>query len=389
MKLKRGESSGDFMQNVHILIKPASGNCNLDCKYCFYRDLGEKRAQKSFGFMEEQTLEAVIKAGFSCAARECAFAFQGGEPTLAGLPFFEKAVALQKKYNTKKIAVHNALQTNGLGLDAKWAEFFKENHFLVGLSLDGVAETHDHNRVDPSGGGTFSRVMETVRLFEKYGVEYNILTVVNRQTAKDVNRIYAFFKENNLKYLQFIPCLDPYGEAPGQRDYSLTPRSYGEFLIALFDLWYQDIESGQPVFIRQFENYLEMLLGLPPESCGMRGVCGFQHVIEADGSVYPCDFYVLDEYRLGNLNVHTLDEINGKRKEIGFIEASAVIAPKCASCEYFPLCRGGCRRHRPFGKDGTPGLNLFCESYEMFFAHAALKLRALAREIAMFPRDEK
>lgn len=369
------------MQHVHLLIKPASGNCNLNCKYCFYHDLGEKREQKSYGFMDEETLEAVIKAGLSYAKRECTVAFQGGEPTLTGLPFFQKVVELQKKYNTKKILIHNAIQTNGLGLDEAWAAFFKENHFLVGFSLDGIDETHDHNRVDQKGGGTFARVMETVRLFEKYGVEYNILTVVNRQTAKQTKRIYSFYKENNLNFLQFIPCLDPFGEAPGQRGYSLTPRDYGDFLITLFDLWYQDVKNGQAVFIRQFENYIEMLLGLPPESCGMSGVCGCQYVVEADGSVYPCDFYVLDEYRLGNLNVQTMKEINEKRREIGFIEKSAVIAERCRTCTYFPLCRGGCRRQRPIGKNGKPGLNFFCESYEMFFSHAAPKLHTLAREI--------
>lgn len=370
------------MKYVHLLIKPASGLCNLNCTYCFYHDIMEKRDRSSYGFMADSTLEEVIKKGIAYAERECTIAFQGGEPTLTGLEFYEKAVAFQKKHNPKGIPVHNAIQTNGLGLDEAWADFFRENHFLVGISLDGIEDTHDHNRLDPRGEGTFAWVMETIQLFERRHVDYNILTVVNRQTAKKVNRIYHFYKENHLEYLQFIPCLDPLGEEPGKRDYSLTPKEYGLFLNRLFDLWYQDLKNGKPVSIRQFENYIEMMLGYPPEACGMSGVCGYQHVVEADGSVYPCDFYVLDPYRLGNLLETDLEEINRRRKELGFVEESMAVAPKCKGCRFFPLCRGGCRRHRPVAEDGKLGLNYFCESYEMFFAYAEKRMNELARIVA-------
>ena len=146
----------------------------------------------------------------------------------------------------------------------------------------------------------------------------------------------------------------------------------------MFVLWYRDVQAGSAVSIRQFENYVEMLLGYPPEACGMSGVCGMQHVIEADGSVYPCDFYVLDAYRLGNLRETGFEEINAQRRALGFIEASSSVDPKCRACRFFPLCRGGCRRHRPVQPDGALGRNIFCRSYEMFFAHADRRLTDLA-----------
>lgn len=367
------------MKSVHLLIKPASGMCNLNCRYCFYHDIVEKREQKSYGFMTDDTLETVIQKGLAFATQDCTIAFQGGEPTLIGLDFFKKAVAFQKKHNVHKARVHNAIQTNGIGLTAEWADFFRENQFLVGISLDGVKDTHDCNRLDSRGDGTFNRVMQAIQLLESRHVEYNVLTVVNKQTAARANRIYNFYKRNGLQYLQFIPCLDPFGETPGGEAYSLTAEDYGAFLCTLFDLWYRDVREGAPVSIRQFENYIEMLLGYPPEACGMGGVCGMQHVVEADGSVYPCDFYVLDAYRLGNLHTADFSEINEKRREIGFVEQSAAVDEHCRACRSFTLCRGGCRRYRPVQADGTLGLNIFCESYARFFAHTERRMLELAR----------
>ena len=375
----KAEGKGCFVRAIHLLIKPASGLCNLHCRYCFYRDITGKRAQSSYGFMTEETLEAVIQKGLSYAERDCTIAFQGGEPTLAGLDFYKTAVALEKKHSKKGVRIHNAIQTNGIGLDAAWADFLRDNNFLVGISLDGVKETHDCNRLDGRGDGTFQQVMEAIRLLDRGHVEYNVLTVVNRQTAPRVGRIYNFYKRMGLSYLQFIPCLDPYGDAPGAMPYSLTAEDYGGFLCTLFDLWYRDVKKGEGCSIRQFENYIEMLLGFPPEACGMSGVCGMQHVVEADGSVYPCDFYVLDAFRLGNLRTDSFEEINRRRKEIGFVEASGKIDPECRDCRFFPLCRGGCRRHRPVNPDGTLGRNIFCESYKRFFAYTEERLVELAK----------
>lgn len=367
------------MRPIHLLIKPASGMCNLNCRYCFYHDIVEKREQRSYGFMSEDTLEAVIEKGLRYAEGDCTIAFQGGEPTLVGLDFFRAVVALEKKHNKKGLRIHNAIQTNGMVLNEEWADFLRDNNFLVGISLDGTKDTHNCNRVDAKGEDTFKRVMDTITLLQSRNVEFNVLTVVNRQTAPRAVRIYNFYKRTGLTYLQFIPCLDPYGDAHGGTPYSLTAKDYGNFLCTLFDQWYRDAKQGQACSIRQFENYLEMLLGYPPEACGMSGVCGMQHVVEADGSVYPCDFYVLDEYRLGNLRSDSFDQINQRRQELGFVESSMQLDPKCKTCPYFSLCRGGCRRHRPVMPDGTLGLNIFCESYRQFFGYAGNRLAELAQ----------
>lgn len=370
------------MRAVHMLIKPASGLCNISCRYCFYHDLVEKREQGSCGLMDEATLEAVLAKALAAAGQECTIAFQGGEPTLAGLDFFRKAVELQRRLNVNGVRIHNAIQTNGLLLTPEWADFLRENRFLVGLSLDGVKDTHDRFRLDAGGGGTFNRALQAAQLLESRGVDFNILTVVNRATAPRVERIYSFYKRSGWRYLQFIPCLDPFGEEPGSREYSLTAEDYGGFLCGLFDLWYRDAVAGRAPSIRQFENYVEMLLGYPPEACGMAGSCGMQHVVEADGSVYPCDFYVLEGFCLGSLRQDSLEDINRRRQALGFIQQSRQAAPQCRACQHFPLCRGGCRRYRPVLEDGSLGRSVLCQGYRRFFSHAGPRLRELARMAA-------
>lgn len=376
---RKGEKE---MPPIHLLIKPSSGACNLRCRYCFYHDEMKNREQASFGMMTEETLTNVIRKALDYAEGQCTIAYQGGEPTLIGLDFFKKSIELQKQYNHKKLVIHNAIQTNGYALDEEWAKFFAENHFLVGLSMDGTRETHDRYRLSVAGEGTFREVQRTARMFDRFGVEYNILTVVNGQTARKIQSIYTFYKKNGFRYLQFIPCLDPLGEEPGSREYSLTPKAYGEFLCRLFDLWYRDLMQGEEVSIRQFDNYVQMILGYPPESCGMSGICSYQNVVEADGGVYPCDFYVLDGYCLGNLNVCGFEEIQEKRREIGFVEESREIHPDCRECRWFPLCRGGCKRYRePRNEDGQLRKNCFCESYEVFFAYAGERMQRIAASL--------
>jgi uncharacterized protein len=365
------------MPPLSLLIKPASGLCNLRCSYCFYHDVAANREIASYGIMTEETLGHVLKKALEAAEDEIIIAYQGGEPTLAGLDFFKKSVALQGEYNRKKLRIHNAIQTNGIGLDADWADFFRENNFLVGLSLDGIMDVHDRHRVDAGGAGSFSDVMDTVALFDCCGVSYNILAVVTLPLARRIRAAYKFFRRCGFEYLQFIPCLDPLGAPFGGHDYSLTPAVYGRFLCELFDLWYADMERGPAPSIRDFDNYVQMLMGYPPESCNLRGVCGMQYVVEADGAVYPCDFYVLDEMRLGNLNEVDFDKIDRRRAEIRFIEASEPLDPACAGCEYLPICRGGCRRHRETGSG--LGRTYFCEAYKMFFAHALGRLEGIAR----------
>lgn len=367
------------MPPLALLIKPASGMCNINCAYCFYRDIANKRLQESYGFMSLETLEQVIKRAFDFAEGQCTFAFQGGEPTLIGLPFFMKMVELVKTYNTKHIKINYALQTNGYRLSKEWGIFLKKHNFLVGLSLDGTIHSHNAYRKTIAGKGTFKEIMDTAHMFNAQKVDFNILTVVNSKTATAILKIYAFYKKYNFKYLQFIPCLDPFEEASGQKDYSLTPEKYGQFLCELFDLWYSDLTQGRMISIRLFDNYIGMLKGIQPESCDMCGVCSIQHVVEADGSIYPCDFYVFEKYRLGNVFKDSLVEMHSKRMELKFIEESIVTNPECHACKYYFLCRGGCKRHRMMSGDDDYQINYFCFSYKKFFAYAEERLIRISR----------
>lgn len=368
------------MPPLHILMKPASGHCNLHCSYCFYHDIMENREQATYGFMSEETVENIVRKALKYAEGECTFAFQGGEPTLAGLDFFRKVVELVKKYNTKPLRVNYAIQTNGYGLDAEWAQFFRDNRFLVGISVDGTKEDNDRFRFTPQGKSSFNRVWQTVQLFQKFYVQFNILTVVHRHNYRHIERMYRFFQRNNLHYLQFIPCLEPFGAEAKEEEYSLTAKQYGEFLKTLFDLWYRDLQNGNPVYIREFENYIGLLLGQPAESCGMRGVCSCQHVVEADGTVYPCDFYMLDQYKLGNLNDCDFSELMSACQSSGFLDPVPV-DEACKTCQWGPLCRGGCKRYRePFENDEWKR-NCFCEAYQMFFEHAIDRMVDVAQRV--------
>lgn len=368
------------MPPVYLLVKPSSGMCNLRCSYCFYYDVAQNRQEASYGFMSEETMEHVVRNALEAAEGSCTIAFQGGEPTLIGLPFYQKVIQMQKTYNKKKIPVHNAIQTNGYGLSAEWAQFFHEHHFLVGISVDGTIHTHNGYRRSPAGKDTFLDVMKTVDLFDQYKVEYNILTVVHKKTAAALDKIYRYFGKMGFAYQQYIPCLDPLNRPSGESEYSLSPRAYGEFLCRLFDLWYEDYKRGRIVHIRQFENYLSILLTGQAESCDMNGFCSIQNVVEANGDVYPCDFFVLDEYRLGNLNTDSLEEIRTCDAARRFIERSLKKPERCAGCRYRALCRGGCYRHRIMSE--TPGsVDYFCESYRMFFDHCLDRLVQIAKTL--------
>lgn len=365
------------MKNIQLLIKPTSSMCNLNCTYCFYKDVAEHREIENYGFMNIDTLEILIKKALESAEGNCTIAFQGGEPMLIGLEFYKKVIEFQEKYNINGVCIHNAIQTNGYYLDKQWARFFKENHFLVGISLDGHPKVHNKYRVHKNGKGSFEEVMQGINILQKYEVEFNVLTVITNETANKIESIYKFFMKNELKYQQYIPCLAPIDECKEKTNYTLDVKAYEIFLKKLFELWYKDGMSGTQISIRQFENYVWMLLGYPPESCGMCGVCGYQNIVEADGSIYPCDFYVMDDYKLGNIKTDAFEEIYKKREEIGFIERSRQVHPDCVGCKHYDLCRGGCQRYRDDFSAYQLEKNLYCEAYYNFFEEAKERLEQL------------
>ena len=367
------------MPAASILIKPASANCNMDCKYCFYKCLSSHREEYSKGFMQEETLETLVREAIAYADGSLTFAFQGGEPTLAGLDFFQKAVELQQKYNNKKLQIENTIQTNGLLIDEKWARFLGEHRFLVGLSLDGPKKMHDRYRKDAGGQDTFARIMHSVQLLEQYQVDYNVVTVVTNDTAKQASFLYKFWKRNHYPFVQFIPCMDEIKRQDGTQErsiYAVEPEQYGKFLCELFDLWYADFVAGETMDIRMFSNLAQMAAGYPAEECGMNGCCNCYFVVEGDGSVYPCDFYCMDEWKLGTVNDGFV-QMKTSEKAKAFVEASRPVCAACQECPYFSLCRGGCRRWREPFVDGKPGLNQLCSAYRMFFAHTAERTEKL------------
>ena len=363
------------MPILNLLIKPASGSCNMRCRYCFYADEGKNREQATYGIMSEETMHAMVDRAMKFADRECMMMFQGGEPTLAGLSFFRSLVEyLSAHPNPKNIRVRYAIQTNGYVIDKEWAAFLAKHRFLVGISLDGGKEVHDRYRVDVQGKGTYNRVMSTIRLLEKYRVEYNILTVVTATTARSGRKIYEFFKKNGFGWQQYIECLDPIGEIPGNQEFSLTPQRLEQFLKDVFDAWYLDWKSGRYVYNRYFENLLMILNRQMPENCSMRGTCGKQWVVEADGSVYPCDFYALDEWKLGNLNTDDFEQMDKMRETLGFIKWSEQVPDECRTCSWYGLCRNGCRRNREPVTAQSTNVNYFCSAYKHFFEYAYPRL---------------
>lgn len=369
------------MPPINFLIKPASSSCNLRCKYCFYHSIAENREIASYGIMKEDTLEAVIKKGLEYADYYCGFAFQGGEPTIAGLDFFRKCIELESKYNTKNLKISNSLQTNGMLIDEEWAKFLHDNNFLVGLSMDGPKDVHNLNRIDSKADGSFNRVMKTVELFNKNKVEYNILYVVTSYSARYASKIYKFFKEKGFKYLQFINCLDPLNEEPGKRPYSLKPNDLERFLKITFDLWYEDYIRGNYISIRYFDNLINMLIGNRPEACNMTGVCQCSCVIEGDGGVYPCDFYVIDKWLLGNIKDDEIKDMMTSDTGKNFVAPSTQMEQECKECKWVSLCRGGCRRERETFDGENLKLNYYCSAYKAFFDYAYGRLVNIARTV--------
>ena len=364
-------------RDITILVKPVSGMCNMRCAYCFYADEMKKREKALCGIMNKDICDALIsKALEYVGGGHISFVFQGGEPLLAGIEFFKYFIQQVKCKNIENAVVDYSVQTNGTLIDETWAAFFKENAFLLGLSMDGYNEIHDRYRRDNKGQPTHASVERAAEILERYEVPYNIVTVVTKDIAKKITSVYSYYRKKGYTYQQYIPCLDALLEEPGKEEWSLTSDVYGTFLIKLFDLWYKDRREGKFIYIPYFENLAGMLLGEFTGSCGMTGTCMYQNVVESDGRIYPCDFYVLDEYCIGSVADSSFEEADVKRR--AFILESEGGLEECRLCPYEYICHGGCRRHR----QGVSQLekNFFCQSYKKFFFYAVPKLENLLRE---------
>ncbi len=370
---------GTVMPPLSLLIKPVSGSCNLRCAYCFYRDEAQRREVENYGRIGAADLELLVRKALAFAQGDCTFAFQGGEPTLAGLGFYQELAALQRRYNVNNCRIHNAIQTNGQVIDGAWAEHFAREQFLVGLSIDGTKELHDSLRPAPDGHSAYTRAIRAAELLKRAGAEFNVLCVVNGFVARRAEQVYRAFAKQGFDYLQFIPCLDPLGAPPAP--HSLSPERYAHFLKTTFDLWYRDLMAGRRVSVRAFDNWVGMLMGLPPEACDMGDCCSCQFVVEADLSVYPCDFYVEEGWRIGNLREDDFPGMRYGERAERFIAQSRERAPECAGCPWLPLCRGGCRRYRERDGEGL-GPYRYCAALREFFPYALPRMRELAQRFS-------
>lgn len=361
------------MPPLSLMIKPASSLCNLSCQYCFYRDVAEHREHLGFGVMQEDTAEILIRKALDFASGEpAAFAFQGGEPTLAGLPFFQFFVDTVNRLNTKHSPVFYSIQTNGTLIDAVWADFFAEHHFLVGLSLDGDFEGNQF-RLKPSGQNSFYKILSAAEILRKHHADFNILTVLTGYCAENGERIYRFFRSKGFRYLQFIPCLRPF-DSKEESELYMTSEQYADFLIKVFNLYVKDYVRHQYISVRQFDNWVRLYLRQPTEQCGVNGHCSHQFVAEANGNIYPCDFYCTDEYLLGNIHTDAdFPAMVHSEKAKNFIRESLKVPEKCKKCSVYGLCRaGGCKR--------TQQSEDYCLAYKRFFTACLPLFRVFLHE---------
>ncbi|MBN1444478.1 MAG: anaerobic sulfatase maturase [Candidatus Omnitrophica bacterium] len=364
------------MRKVELLIKPVSYLCNLGCTYCFYKKTA--KIYKNPSVMSPDVLEKFISRVMEYSSGgHCLFSWQGGEPLLAGIDFYRRAVEFQSKYGRNGQPVGNTVQTNGLLIDGKFIDLFKKYRFFIGVSLDGPLEIHNFYRKYPSGRGTFREVMSKIRLLERNGAEFNILSTVGEETAKYPEKIYRFFVSEGFKFLQFIPAVDR--KSGRMKNFSIRPETYGTFLCRMFDLWWN---GGRPVVsVRFFDNIIEVLLGLEPGACSLKKQCGEYLVVEHNGDVYPCDFFVDAQFKLGNLLETSLEELFKKAKE-DFGKLKEVSVPECDNCQWGFICNKGCLWFRRVNKGNLLDRDYLCEAYRKFFPYAIERLKMLASNIS-------
>ncbi|MEO7143363.1 MAG: anaerobic sulfatase maturase [Bryobacteraceae bacterium] len=367
-----GPSLGTTPRITSLLIKPASAVCNLDCSYCFYLDR-DADPYKSLPArrMTDETLERLVDTFLFYSYPNSVFAFQGGEPTLAGLNFFEKLVGLQKQYGRNGQNVSNALQTNATLLDDHWCALFHEYNWLLGVSLDGPREINDRYRFNKEGRGTFNKVMQGVETLQKNKVEFNILCVLSQANVAKPKEIYQFYRSLGIDNIQYIPLAE-FNPDGTPMPFTITAEQYGRFLCDTFDLWWPD---RRKVRIRFFDNTAEALAGQKPGTCTMHETCDSYVVVEYNGDIYPCDFFVEKNWKLGNIVLDSWAEVARRTRRYSFASKKTIAHPECQVCNYQSICHGGCPKFRsgPLGR--FEDLDYFCAAYKMIYAKSAGPLR--------------
>ena len=384
-----------FAKPLYVMLKPAGAHCNLACKYCYYLEKNNLYQNSHRHLMSDDMLEQFTREYIEAQTMpQVLFTWHGGEPLMRSIDFYKKALALQKKYAHGK-QIDNVIQTNGTLLTDEWCEFFAKNHWLVGISIDGPQEYHDHYRVTPAGKPSWEKVMQGISLLKKHRVEWNAMAVVNAYNAEHPLEFYHFFRDNGCQYLQFTPIVERLTEHEDGRtlasladdreiplaDASVTPQQWGNFLCTIFDDWVRH-DVGK-TFVEIFDCTLANWMGVLPGICAYSKECGHAGVMEHNGDVYSCDHFVFPEYKLGNIREQSLIDMLYGEKQQAFSRLKHTSLPRqCKECEMEFACHGECPKNR-FEKDkyGEPGLNYLCQGYYQYYTHVAPYMDFMKREL--------
>lgn len=370
---------------TYVMAKPAGPLCNLACNYCYYLEKQNLYKQQQGKTMTDETLETFVRDYIAAQSTPSVlFTWHGGEPLMRPITFYRRVLELQRKYAAGR-AIDNCIQTNGTLITPEWAQFFHDNQFLVGISIDGPQDMHDRYRKSRLGRPSWRQVMKGIDLLNRYGVEWNAMAVANATTAEDPLRFYHFFKEINCHYLQFTPVVERFYRHPDGRrlatpldgataeltDFSITPEAWGDFCCTIFDEWVKN-DVGE-YFVQLFDATLAGWAGVMPSVCSMAETCGHATALEFNGDLYACDHFVFPEYRLGNILETPLATLTARPELKKFGQAKRdALTRQCRECEYLFACHGECPKNRfGFSADGEPGHNYLCKGYHQFFSHVA------------------
>ncbi|MGI6537143.1 MAG: anaerobic sulfatase maturase [Caldicoprobacterales bacterium] len=357
-----------------LLIKPTSADCNLRCTYCFYLCKSGLYPESRLHRMSEEVLESMISGYLSTEQPVYSFGWQGGEPTLMGLDFYKKAVELQEKYGKGK-AISNSLQSNGILIDDEFAKFLAEYNFLVGISLDGPADIHNRYRNHADGSDTHHKVLNAIESLRRNKTEFNILTLVNKANVNRGREVYQYLLNEGFLFHQYIPCVE-FDEKGNLLPFAITGEEWGRFLCDVYDEWYKNDTTR--VSVRLFDAVLNHMIYGAYTVCHMGGNCCQYFVVEHNGDIYPCDFYVEKELKLGSLLENSWSEMQNSDKYHSFGRGKADWNKNCTSCEYLTYCSGDCMKHRAYSGNELSSLSWLCKGWKMFYNHTLEGFRRLA-----------
>lgn len=384
-----------FAKPLYVMLKPAGAHCNLACKYCYYLEKNKLYPTAQRHLMSDEMLEQFTREYIEAQTmNQVLFTWHGGEPLLRSIDFYRKALSLQQKYAGGR-RIDNVIQTNGTLLTDEWCEFFAQNHWLVGISIDGPQPDHDHYRLTAAGKPSWKKVMQGIKLLKKHGVEWNAMAVVNAYNANHPLEFYRFFKENGCQFLQFTPIVERQTRHEDGRtlasladkneiplsEASVTPEQWGYFLCAIFDEWVRK-DVGK-IFVEIFDCTLANWMGISPGICAYSKECGHAGVMEHNGDVYSCDHFVFPEYKLGNIRDHSLiDMLYGEQQQEFSRLKHSSLPRQCKECDMEFACHGECPKNR-FMKDkyGDSGLNYLCPGYYHYYQHVAPYMDYMKQEL--------